>query len=53
MIGLAPSVLIGEHLSGLKKMMNKWVESIVEDFDIWDVSIETHEVFIDLREEIF
>lgn len=49
MIGLAPSVLIGEHLSGLKKMMNKWVESIIEDFDIWDVSIETHEVFFFLK----
>jgi len=41
--GLAPSVLIGEHLGGLKKMMNKWVESLVEDFDIWDVTIETHD----------
>jgi len=41
--GLPPSVLIGEHLNGLKKMMNKWVEALIEDFDIWDVTIETHE----------
>jgi len=44
LIGFAPSVLIGPHLNGLKSLVNKWVDSILEDFDIWDVTIETYEV---------
>lgn len=37
-------MLIGPHLNGLKKIITKWVDAIVEDFDIWEVTIETYEV---------
>jgi len=41
--GLPPNILIGPHLNGLKGLVNKWVDASVEDFDIWDIVIETYE----------
>jgi diacylglycerol kinase (ATP) len=38
-----PKVLIGPHLNNLKGMITKWVDAQVEDFDIWEITIETHE----------
>jgi len=38
-----PKVLIGPHLSNFKELISKWVDAQVEDFDIWEITIETHE----------
>lgn len=43
--GSAPSTLIGENLKGLKKLIKKWVNAKVRYFDIWEVEVETLEVF--------
>lgn len=39
-----PSVIVGPHLNNLKALVTKWTEAMVENFDIWDIIIETHEV---------
>jgi len=38
-----PKVLIGTHLNSLKALITKWVDAQIEDFDVWEVTIETHE----------
>ena len=33
---------MGTHLAGMKKLITKWADSIIEDFDIWDVTIDCY-----------
>ena len=42
----APSVLIGKNLENLKQLIWRWIHGNIKDFDIWDITIETHEVVI-------
>ncbi|EGR28292.1 hypothetical protein IMG5_179490 [Ichthyophthirius multifiliis] len=42
--GNSPSELIGKNMETLKKMTLKWIQSIIEEFDIWDIKVETLEV---------
>lgn len=37
-----PSNLIGPGFKTLKKLMTMWVDSVIEDFDIWDITIECY-----------
>jgi len=39
-----PKVLIGTHLDNLKGLVTQWVNAEIADFDIWEITIETHEV---------
>jgi len=32
--------LFGNNFLGFKKLLNRWINSLIEDFDIWDVIIE-------------
>jgi len=38
-----PKVLIGTHLDNLKGLVTQWVNAEIADFDIWEITIETHE----------
>jgi len=38
-----PKVLIGTHMDNLKALVTQWVNAEVSDFDIWDITIETHD----------
>ena len=38
-----PDELLDKNFQGLKKLLKKWLNSLVEDFDIWDVIIEFQE----------
>lgn len=35
---------MGPGLKGIKKLMAMWADALVEDFDIWDVTIECFDV---------
>jgi diacylglycerol kinase (ATP) len=41
--GQEPSTLIGIHLDALKGLMLQWLDATIEDFDIWDINVETNE----------
>lgn len=44
-LGSAPTKLIGINLDNLKILIGKWLNAITEEFDIWDILVETYEVF--------
>lgn len=29
---------------GLKKLVKKWINALIEEFDIWDIKVYTYEV---------
>ena len=37
-------MLIGTHLNNLKGLVTKWVNAVPQDFDIWEITFEVHEV---------
>jgi len=43
-IGDAPSEIFGKNLDSLKSLIIKWIEAEVEEFDIWQIEIETNDV---------
>jgi len=53
MIATEPKVLIGTHMENLKGMVTQWVNAQVSDFDIWEITIETHEVGIFFDHKVF
>ena len=43
-IGDAPSEIVGKNLDILKTLVVKWIDAKVQEFDIWEIEFETHEV---------
>ena len=43
-IGDAPSDIIGKNLDSLKSLLLKWIDAEIQEFDIWNIEIETHDV---------
>jgi hypothetical protein len=35
--------LTNENLKGMKNLIKRWLNALVEDFDIWDIKISTYE----------
>jgi diacylglycerol kinase (ATP) len=38
-----PGSLTAGNLKGLKNMIKRWLNALIEDFDIWDIKISTYE----------
>lgn len=38
-----PKVLLGTHLNNFKSLISQWVDAKTIPFDIWEITIETHE----------
>jgi diacylglycerol kinase (ATP) len=36
------SIDLGNKLKFVKKHAHKWIEAVVDDFDVWEVKMETH-----------
>jgi len=43
-IGDAPSEIVGKNLDNLKTLVVKWINAEVQEFDIWEIEFQTHEV---------
>lgn len=43
-LGDAPSDIVGKNLDSLKSLMLKWIDAEIQEFDIWNIEFETHDV---------